>query len=93
MNCRPYILRGWTILLPQPAANSAYADELLFFFREGFLKKFVACGAEVRELTFLEAAPLMRAAPDVKRATLPLDYYSRLQSARTFLEGDRKSVV
>ncbi len=30
----------------------------------------------------------MRAAPDVKRATLPLDYYSRLQSARTFLEGE-----
>ena len=69
-------------------ANPAFADELLIFFREGFLKKFVAYGTEIRELTFLEAAPLMRAAPDAKRARLPLDYYSRLQSARTYLEGE-----
>lgn len=69
-------------------ANPAFADELLIFFREGFLKKFVACGTEIRELTFLEAAPLMRAAPDAKRARLPLDYYSRLQFARTYLEGE-----
>lgn len=76
-----------------PKARSAYAapafaDELLIFFREGFLKKFVACGTEIRELTFLEAAPLMRAGRDAKRARLPADYYSRLQSARKFLDGE-----
>lgn len=76
-----------------PKARSAYAspsssDELLIFFREGYLKKFIACGKETRELTFLEAAPLMRAEPSAKRATLPLDYYSRLQSGKDFLEGE-----
>lgn len=80
-----------------PKARSAYAsasgsDELLVFFRQGALKKFVACGKETRELGFLEAAPIMRAAPDVKRAKLPHDYYGRLNAAKNFLEDDGAAV-
>lgn len=76
-----------------PKARSAFASpansgELLIFFREGFLKKFIACGKTIRELAFLEAAPLMRADPSAKRARLPENYYSRLQAARAFLEGE-----
>lgn len=68
--------------------SSDSPDELLVFFREGYLKKFVSCGRDIRELTFLEAAPLMRASPKAKRASLPRDYYMRLQAARDFLEGE-----
>lgn len=74
-------------------ARSAYAtakssDELLIFFREGYLKKFAACGKEIRELGFLEAAPLFRASPDAKRAALPADYYSRLRASKEFLDDE-----
>lgn len=74
-------------------AGSAPADELLVFFREGSLKKFVACGSAIRELTFLEAAPLMRAAPGAKRACLPRDYYRRLEAARNFLEEEAAAMT
>ena len=72
-------------------ARSAYddakeSDKLLVFFREGALKKFVLAGGETRELTFLEAAPLMSCEPQKSRAALPKDYYDRLKVARDYLE-------
>lgn len=74
-------------------ARSAYAssvcpDTTIFFFREGFLKKFIAVDTGARELTFLEAAPLFQVSPAEKRAKLPHDYYDRLKIARTYLDND-----
>ena len=74
-------------------ARSAYIssvcpDTTIFFFREGFLKKFIAVDEGVRELTFLEAAPLFQVSQTEKRAKLPHDYYDRLKTARVFLESD-----
>jgi len=69
-------------------AGNACPDTAVFFFREGCLKNFVAVGQTVRELTFLEAAPLFRASENEKRASLPGNYYERLKLARAYLESD-----
>jgi superfamily II DNA/RNA helicase len=66
--------------------KSSEQDSLLVFFREGALKKFVLAGQNTRELTFLEAAPLMSCNPGEPRAALPKDYYKRLKAARSCLE-------
>jgi HKD family nuclease len=66
---------------------------LLVFFREGALKKFILTGRETRELTFLEAAPLMSCEPQKPRAALPSDYYKRLKSARAYLEQADESLL
>lgn len=74
-------------------ARSAYAngdcpDTTIFFFREGYLKKFVAVGQAARELTFLEAAQLFQVSEHEKRTKLPSNYYDRLKLARAHLEDD-----
>lgn len=73
-----------------PKARSAYVNEscrdtLLVFFREGALKRFIAVDGSARELAFMEAAQLMEAKREDRRAALPMDYYERLRAARAFL--------
>ncbi|MEG2172543.1 MAG: helicase-related protein [Desulfovibrionaceae bacterium] len=76
--------------LPVKARSAHYEsqkpDNLLVFFREGALKKFVLTGQEAHELTFLEAAPLMSCTPNAVRVPLPKDYYERLKTARGYFE-------
>lgn len=73
--------------------DDSHPDELIVFFREGALKKFVSVGKTVRELAFLDAAPLMEAGRNAARAPLPPDYYNRLLSARAFPGAENNGIT
>jgi len=54
-------------------------DHLLTFFRKGKLKKFfITDGADSHELTFFEAADLLKCEPDTEKRTIPQQYYQWL---------------
>ncbi len=61
------------------APDDAAADRLISFFRRGRLKKFYTCaGDEPVELTFLDAAELLRCEPGAPRLAIPAGYYDLL---------------
>ena len=61
------------------APDDAAGDRLVSFFRRGRLKKFYTCGGDApAELTFLDAAELLRCEPDTPRLEIPAGYYELL---------------
>lgn len=79
-------VKGLPLKARSAHGEGADSDELLVFFREGALKKFLIAGQSIRELTFLEAAPLIACTPNSAKMALPKDYYNRLKAARKYLE-------
>jgi len=61
------------------APDSTASARLVSFFRRGRLKKFyTGAGDTPTELTFLDAADLLRCTPDTPRLRIPADYYDLL---------------
>jgi superfamily II DNA or RNA helicase/HKD family nuclease len=62
-------------------ANDLATDHLVTFFRIGPLKKFYcAQGGQGREITFFEAADMLKCAPDTPRLPVPNRYYEWLET-------------
>ncbi len=65
------------------------ANQLVTFFRIGSLKKFyLHQGGESVEITFFEAARLLKCSPDTLRQTIPEDYHHWLETNKQCFEQD-----
>ncbi|MEB3205903.1 MAG: helicase-related protein [Vampirovibrionales bacterium] len=62
-------------------------EQLLTFFRQGRLKKFVISKPDLsQELTFLQAAQLFECKPETLGEKIPTDYFLLLQKNKDFLQ-------